>query len=101
MAADWSNSGTTKVGIFRNGLWIVDYTGARAMNGSNRNYNYGQSGDRPVVGDWDSSGHASKIGIYRNGIWVLDYDGDNVLTTPYVTEMAFAFGSTGYQPLIF
>jgi hypothetical protein len=101
VAADWSNSGTTKVGIFRNGLWIVDYTGGRAMNSSNHNYNYGQSGDRPVVGDWDSSGHASKIGIYRAGVWVLDYDGDNVLTTPYLTEMAFGFGATGYLPLIF
>jgi hypothetical protein len=101
IVADWSGSGTTKVGIFRNGLWIVDYAGARAMNGTNRNYNYGQAGDLPVVGDWDSSGHPSKIGIYRGGLWVLDYDGDNALTTPYVNEMAFGFGSAGYTPLIF
>ncbi len=101
VVADWSGSGTTKVGIFRNGLWIVDYTGARAMNGTNRSYNYGQSGDLPVVGDWDSSGRPSKIGIYRGGLWVLDYDGDNALTTPYVNEMAFGFGSAGYTPLIF
>jgi hypothetical protein len=101
IVADWSGSGTTKVGIFRNGLWIVDYAGARAMNGTNRNYTYGQSGDLPVVGDWDSSGHPSKIGIYRGGLWVLDYDGDNVLTTPYLNEMAFGFGAAGYTPLIF
>jgi Beta-propeller repeat len=101
IVADWSGSGTTKVGIFRNGLWIVDYAGARAMNGTNRNYTYGQSGDLPVVGDWDSSGRPSKLGIYRGGLWVLDYDGDNVLTTPYLNEMAFGFGAAGYTPLIF
>ncbi len=54
-----------------------------------------------MVGDWDSSGHPSKIGIYRNGLWVLNYTGSNTWVTPYVTELAFGFGLSGYIPLIF
>ena len=95
---DWSGSGTAKVGVFRNGSWLVDYNGAGVIS---QTYIYGQAGDIPVVGDWDSSGNPPKIGIYRSGLWVLDYDGDHVWTTPGLTEMSLAFGFAGYTPLIF
>jgi hypothetical protein len=101
IAADWNGSGATKVGIFRNGLWIVDYTGARLYNAQNHSYTYGQAGDIPVAGDWDSSGNPPKIGVYRNGIWYLDYDGDNAWTVPYLNEMVIGYGTTGYIPLVF
>lgn len=95
---DWSGSGTTKVGVFRNGTWLVDYNGTRVISQS---YTYGQAGDIPVVGDWDSSGNPPKIGIYRSGLWVLDYDGDHVWTIPGRNEMSLTFGFSGYTPLIF
>jgi hypothetical protein len=100
VVADWSGSGTTKVGIFRNGLWLVDYLGTR-VNGVNQSYIYGQAGDLPVVGDWDSSGNPPKIGIYRDGLWVLNYDGTNTWLVPGLNEMVVTFGFTGYSPLIF
>ncbi len=99
IVADWSGSGTAKVGVFLNGNWLVDYTGGRAVSGLNRSYVYGVAGDIPVVGDWDSSGNPPKIGIYRAGLWILDYDGDNVLTTPSLNEMVVGFGVAGYTPL--
>lgn len=95
---DWSGSGTTKVGVFRNGAWLVDYNGTGIISQS---YTYGQAGDFPVVGDWDSSGNSPKIGIYRSGLWVLDYDGDHVWTTPGMTELSLTFGFAAYTPLIF
>jgi hypothetical protein len=101
VAADWNGSGTTKVGVFRNGSWLVDYNGDGVFNGSDRTYTYGQAGDLPVVGDWDSSGHPSKIGVYRGGMWILDYDGDNAWTVPVLNEMVLGFGSYGFLPLIF
>jgi hypothetical protein len=69
-----------------------------AANGS---YVYGQAGDLPVVGDWDSSGNPPKIGIYRSGLWVLDYDGDNARTVPGLNEIVLTFGFAGYSPLVF
>jgi hypothetical protein len=79
----------------------VDYAGARVFNGQSRSYIYGQAGDLPVVGNWDSSGSPPKIGIYRAGLWVLDYDGDNAWTVPYVNEMVLGFGSQGFTPLVY
>ncbi len=101
VAADWNGSGTTKVGVFRNGNWLVDFNGDGVFNGSDRTYTYGQAGDIPVIGDWDSSGHPNKIGVYRGGLWILDYDGDNVWTVPVLNEMVLGFGSYGFLPLIF
>ncbi len=101
VAADWSGSGTTKVGVFRNGLWMVDYDGDGVFTAADRTYSYGQAGDLPVVGDWDSSGRASKIGVYRGGLWILDYDGDNAWTVPVLNEMVLGFGTYGFQPLVF
>jgi hypothetical protein len=98
IVADWNGSKTTKVGIFRNGTWLIDYSGTGVATQS---WTYGQAGDFPVVGDWDSSGNSPKIGVYRSGLWILDYDGDHVLTTPAVNEMSLGFGFAGYTPLVF
>jgi len=55
----------------------------------------------PVVGDWDSSGHANRIGVHRNGIWILDFDGDNAWTVPVLNELVLSFGSYNFTPLVF
>jgi hypothetical protein len=101
VAADWNGSGTTKVGVFRAGTWLVDYNGDGIFNASDRTYQYGAAGDRPVIGDWDSSGDRNRIGVYRNGLWILDYDGDNAWTVPVLNEMVLSFGSTGFLPLVY
>jgi hypothetical protein len=98
VAADWSGSGTAKVGVFRNGTWLVDYNGVGTVS---QTYTYGQAGDMPVVGDWDSSGNPPKIGVYRSGLWVLNYSGNHVWGTPGETEMSLGFGFAGYTPLVF
>jgi hypothetical protein len=98
IAADWSGSGTAKVGVFRNGTWLVDFNGIGAVS---QTYTYGQAGDIPVVGDWDSSGNAPKIGVYRSGLWILDYDGDHIMTILDFNEMTLGFGFAGYTPLVF
>jgi hypothetical protein len=95
--ADWNGSGTSKVGVFRAGQWLVDFNGDRAFNASDPTWNYGARGDLPVVGDWDGSG-SQKIGIYRNGLWILDYDGDHVMTSFVTNELVFAYGG---QSLLF
>jgi hypothetical protein len=98
IVADWSGSGKAKVGVFRDGTWLVDYSGTGMIS---QTYTYGQAGDVPVVGDWDSSGNPPKIGVYRSGIWILDYDGDHVMTILDFNEMTLGFGFAGYTPLVF
>ncbi len=98
IAADWSGSGTSKVGVFRSGTWLVDYNGVGIVS---QTYTYGEAGDIPVVGDWDSSGNPPKIGVYRSGLWILNYSGSHVWGTPGLTEMLLGFGFPGYAPLVF
>jgi hypothetical protein len=77
----------SEAGIFRdNFLWILDANGNRQFDGTGPGQDYvyvnfaaPQTGDQPVVGDWNGSG-TSKIGIYRpsTGQWFLDYNGNGV-----------------------
>jgi len=98
VVSDWNRSGTAKIGVFRNGYWLVDYNGDGIFNSSDQTYNMGQAGDIPVIGDWNGSG-LPLIGVYRNGIWILDYAGVNGIA-PLSFDLVFAFGSSGYTPLV-
>jgi hypothetical protein len=80
IVGDWSGSGTTKIGIYYNGFWYLDYDGNGVFNPvSDKAYNFGWQGAgvTPIVGDWSGSG-TTKIGIYYTGFWYLDYDGNGV-----------------------
>jgi glucose/arabinose dehydrogenase len=97
VVGDWNGSGTSKVGIFRQGfLWILDTNGnGTFQNGVDQSIAFGGiSGDVPVVGDWNGNG-TSKIGVFRSGFyWVLDHNGDGVLSNINQVggDRAFAFG---------
>jgi sugar lactone lactonase YvrE len=81
--ADWSGSGTSKIGIYYQGLWFVDYDGNGVWDGGAQNggvdewgqFGWNAPGVTPVIGDWNGDGRA-KAGIYYQGAWYLDYDGN-------------------------
>lgn len=74
---DWNGDGRPKLGIYRRGLWILDWTGTSAFTATaGRIFSFGgEQGDIPVTGDWTGDGK-TKIGIYRAGAWILDTNGD-------------------------
>ena len=77
--------GTGRIGIFRgNGQWYVDSTGNNEWTpGGDSIYQYGQTNDIPVVGDWGGNG-VLRIGVYRpdpNAIWHFDMNNDRVLNS--------------------
>jgi len=77
VVGDWIGCGSTKVGIYRNGTWYLDKNGNGVFDGaSETNVWGGAPQDKPVVGNWNSSG--SRLGIYRDGIWYLDVNGNGV-----------------------
>ncbi len=87
VVGDWNGDGRTKIGIFRNGNWYLDYPGTGVWVGcgttatTDRCYEgtFGAAGDIPVVGDWTGDG-ITKIGVYRDSAkaWYLDMNGDGI-----------------------
>ena len=73
---DWNGDGKSKIGVFRDGSWRLDYNGNGTLI---KVYSFGTAGSTPVIGDWNGDGR-SKIGIYKpvSGDWNLDYDGNGV-----------------------
>jgi hypothetical protein len=66
---DWNGDGRLKIGVYRDGFWIIDWNGNYQWDDQDSAHSFwwGYAGDRPVVGDWNSDGHL-KIGIYRDGL---------------------------------
>jgi hypothetical protein len=103
VVGDWSGSGTTKIGIVRDGfLWLLDLNGDGIYEpGTDREYVFGGApGDIPVVGDWTGTG-TSKIGVLRDGfLWLLDANGSGTWDGTAGGDFAFAFGAPGDVPIV-
>ena len=53
VAGDWSGSGNTKIGVFRNGTWFLDLNGNRIWDGAAVDAmvsGFGSPGDLPLAG---------------------------------------------------
>ena len=63
VSGDWSGDGTTKIGVFLDGVWFLDLNGDGVWDESDLWSQLGKAGDHPIVGDWDGDGK-SDIGIF-------------------------------------
>ncbi len=55
--ADWNGSGTSKIGLYVNGFWVIDYNGNGAYDGTGPGGDRfipfgGGNGSQPIVGRW-------------------------------------------------
>ncbi len=99
--ADWSGTGTSKAGVFRDGTWLIDWNGNGrwdGVDGGDKTFVFGQTGDHPVVGDWDGTG-TIKAGYFRNGVFTLDLSGHLQGKATGKADVSFAFGSPGDLPV--
>ena len=104
VVGDWNGSGTTKIGIVRDGfLWLLDLNGDGIYEpGTDLEYVFGGApGDIPVVGDWTGTG-TTKIGVLRDGfLWLLDANGNGTWDGAAGGDYAFAFGGVpGDVPVV-
>ena len=82
---DWNGDGRTKMGVYLDGVWILDYNGNGVWDGPDvdKVFTFGSSDFVPIVGDWNHTGW-TKIGIHciHNsansvaGQFLLDYNGN-------------------------
>ena len=82
------------IGIFRNGEFFLASNNSDG-GGTVNALDYGQTGDMPVIGDWNGDG-LDTVGIFRNGEFFLasnNSDGGG-------TVNALGYGQTGDMPVI-
>ncbi len=101
---DWDGSGATKIGIFNNGTWYLDYNNDGVWTAANdRMYSFGVglAGAVPVTGDWNGSG-TTKIGVFdpSTGSWYLDVNGNGAWDgTPTDATYVCGVGVAGAIPV--
>ncbi|HTA46540.1 MAG TPA: SBBP repeat-containing protein [Bryobacteraceae bacterium] len=98
IAADWNGSGKKKVGVFRNGTWILDMDGSGTIDSNSKQVQFGQAGDIPVVGDWLGTGHIA-LGLFRQGTFILDLSGHLSGVPTGQSDATFSFGQGGDVPI--
>lgn len=67
VAGDWTGTGQTRLGVFRNGLWYLDLNNNGQWDGvagGDGVFAFGLPGDVAVVGDWNGDGR-TKLGVFR------------------------------------
>jgi thermitase len=89
---------TTKIGVFRNGGWYLDYDGNGIWDsGIDNSSAFGAPGWTSVVGDWNGDGK-TKIGVYKDGAWYLDYDGTGIWDAG--KDNTSMFGAPGWTSVV-
>ncbi|MDO5113538.1 MAG: SdrD B-like domain-containing protein [Planctomycetia bacterium] len=70
VVGNWDNQtvdgkAVSKIGVYRDGTWILDVKGTGMMNDDVQIVRQGRPGELPIVGDFDGTG-VSKLATYRN-----------------------------------
>jgi len=70
LVGDWNGDGRAKIGVVRinadgSATVSLDSNGDGAFDAGDKVFNFGQAGDKFLVGDWDADGK-SKVGLVRN-----------------------------------
>ena len=99
IVGDWTGSGTKRIGIFRNGTWILDINNNGMIDAGDKTISFGQAGDIPVVGDWRGTGQIA-LGLFRQGTFILDLSGHLTGVPTGLSDAVFTFGQSGAIPIV-
>ena len=99
IVGDWTGSGTKRIGVFRNGTWILDTNGNGVIDAGDKTVSFGQAGDIPVVGDWRGTGRVA-LGLFRQGTFILDLSGHLTGIPTGLSDATFRFGQAGDIPIV-
>ena len=107
VVGDWNSTGLEEIGLFLpdSGTWQLDLNGNGSWDGCRRMdkcfKGFGQTGDLPVVGDWDGTGNV-RIGVYRpsTGEWFFDMNGNGKWDNCTADACLGPFGQPGDLPVV-
>jgi len=99
ICGDWTGTGVKRIGVFRNGTWLLDINGDGVYDAGDKTVAFGQAGDIPVVGDWNGTG-AIKLGLYRQGLFILDLSGHLSGVPTGLADATFSYGLSTDIPVV-
>ncbi|MDJ0316478.1 GH25 family lysozyme [Arthrobacter antibioticus] len=66
VSGKWAGDNKSYIGWFKNGKWCMGMP-----RDTSRCFYYGDTGDQPIVGDWNGDGHET-VGVVRGNSWFLN-----------------------------
>jgi hypothetical protein len=94
IAGDFNGGGVSTLGIFHDGLWVLDTNGDGQIDRSkDRMIQFGQTGDKPLVGDFNGDG-TDQIAVVRGNQVLVDSNGNGQLD---VTDKVFEIQGDGLE----
>ena len=97
VVGDWNGDGTTKIGLYKDGAWYLDWNGNGVWDaGTDKVYIFGTAGWTSVVGDWNGDGKP-RLGSTRMepGTWTGTETGPG-MTVP----TRYIFSVTGWTSVV-
>jgi hypothetical protein len=108
VVGDWTGSGVTRVGIYRNEsdvvagmpwMWFLASSNQQNTPFAVTPFYYGQTGENPVVGDWTGTGTTRVGDTYLSAMGITWYLASaNAFAPAYVTA-PFIYGDSGDIPV--
>lgn len=71
VVGDWNGDGITKIGVYRNGLWMLDIDGDGQFTQRDKSVGFGAAGEQPFVGDFDGDG-IDELAVQRGNQLIVD-----------------------------
>jgi protocatechuate 3,4-dioxygenase beta subunit len=96
LAGDWNGDGVDTIGIFHNGMWILDDNGDGQWLPGETMAEFGQAGDIPVVGDFNGDG-IDELAVYRAGTWYIDMNNNRQIDPQ---DAVIHYGGPNDRPVV-
>ncbi|WP_370082474.1 hypothetical protein [Streptacidiphilus sp. MAP12-16] len=90
------NHSTSSIGLYRPGTRTFIFAASNSDNRVDHTITYGNSGDVPIVGDWNGDG-IDTIGVYRPSNSSFSLDNSPTISQ---TDQYTVFGATGDIPIV-
>src|SRR6266567_3203761 len=104
VVGDWDHTGKLRIGVYRNGQWIVDISGCNCYDGGTAGfYSFGLPADQPAVGRWTGGTDAAdlNLGVLRAGQWIVDANGSRAYEGfGQGQDATYSFGLSGDIPVV-
>ena len=88
------SDGKSKVGVYKDGVYYIDYSGDWAYGAGDKTIIYGTTGSTAITGDWNANG-LTEVGTKTGNAWKLDYDG---LGAVNASTKSYTFGAAAMEP---